>query len=148
MASDASAALGSAQLAGTFVSPKASGKKMVGRVAGQVAGGVLGGLAADAMTGKNPEAAPSFGRIGYVAITENEVAIVQGKSGLMKPKVGEEVVARVGRSEVASAELERGALQSTLTIAFHDRNPWQFDVAKIYRKGAEQIVGELSGQTA
>jgi hypothetical protein len=50
---------------------------MVGRVAGQVAGGVLGGLAADAMTGKNAEAAPSFGKIGYVAVTESEVAIVQ-----------------------------------------------------------------------
>src|SRR5207244_2450391 len=38
------------------------------------------------------------GTAGYIAVTAEEVAIVRAKPGLLKPKVGSEVVARVART--------------------------------------------------
>jgi hypothetical protein len=147
MARDASEALGAPEVAGSFVSPKGLTKRMTGIAAGGVVGGVIGGMAAAGWSGaKGFEGAPPFGTIGYVAVSASEVAIVRGKSGLLKPKVGAEVVARAPRSDVASAELEGGALKAALTIRFTDGGWWEFEVPKIYRKTAEQVVSALGGR--
>jgi hypothetical protein len=145
MAADAADALGAPQVAGTFVSPKGLTKRMTGAAAGSVIGGVVGRVAATAAMGGH-EGAPSFGTIGYVAVTADEVAIVRGKAGLFKPKVGSEVVARVARSEVASAELDPGALKAALKIEFSDSGWWEFEVPKVHRKTAEQVVRALGGR--
>jgi len=34
---------------------------------------------------------PLFGRAGYVAVTESDIAVVKGKSGLFKPRIGNDV---------------------------------------------------------
>jgi hypothetical protein len=147
MASDASEALGAPEVAGTFVSPKGLTKRMTGIAAAGAVGGVVGGMAAAGRSGaKGFEGAPPFGTIGYVAVSASEVAIVRAKTGLLKPKVGSEVVARAPRSEVASAELEGGALKAALRIGFADGGWWEFEVPKIYRKTAEQVVGALGGR--
>ncbi len=147
MAGDASAALGAPEVAGSFVSPKGLTKRMTGVAAAGVVGGVAGGMvAAGGSAAKGFEGAPPFGTIGYVAVTASEVAIVRGKSGLLKPKVGTEIVARVPRGEIASAELEGGALKAALTIRFADGGWWEFEIPKIYRKTAEQVVRTLGGR--
>jgi hypothetical protein len=147
MAGDAADVLGAPELAGSFVSPKGLTKRMTGIAAAGVVGGVAGGMAAQARsTAKGFDGAPPFGAIGYVAVTAGEVAIVKGKTGLLKPKVGTEVVARAPRSEVASAELEGGALKAALTIRFADGGWWEFEVPKVYRKTAEQVVNALGGR--
>ena len=144
MAADATHALGAPQVAGTFVSPKGHTARMTGVAAGGLVGGVAGGMAAAAAsTARGYEGAPPFGTIGYVAVTANEVAIVRGKTGLFKPKVGSEVIARGSRSEVASAELDPGALKAALRIGFADSGWWEFEIPKIYRRTAEQVVREL-----
>ncbi|MGH3104972.1 MAG: hypothetical protein ACRDN6_12840 [Gaiellaceae bacterium] len=148
MAADATEALGAPEVAGTFVSPKGLTKRMTGVAAGGVAGGVIGGMVAQARaTAKKYEGAPQFGTVGYVAVSADEVAIVEAKKGLMKPKVGSEVVARAQRSEVATAELDPGALKAGLKIAFADGGYWEFEVPKIYRKTAERVVQALGGRT-
>jgi hypothetical protein len=121
VAGDASEALGAAEVAGTFVSAKGLTKRMAAVATGGVVGGVVGGMAAQAVnTARRYEGAPDFGTTGYVAVTADEVAIVRAKTGLMKPKVGSEVVARAPRTEVTSAELEKGALKAALKIEFVD----------------------------
>ena len=61
----------------------------------------------------------------------------------MKPKIGSDVIARAPRREVASVELDPGALKATLEISFTDGGWWQFEVPKIYRKTAQQVVSAL-----
>jgi hypothetical protein len=146
MAADASEALGAPQLAGSFVSPKGLTKQLTAGAAGTVVGGAAGSMAAHMATGGLQwDGAPDFGRVGYVAVTAEEIAIVKGKSGLMKPKVGSEVIARAPRSEIAAVELDPGALKAALKVRFADGGHWEFEVPKIYRKTAQQVVRALGG---
>jgi hypothetical protein len=148
MAADASRALGAPEIAGTFVNPKGLTKKMTASVAGAQVGGAVGSIAANVITGRKSGGAPempSFGRVGYVAISENEVALVKTKTGALKMKISEEVLARVARTEVASAELDQGMLLSHLKITFSNGVAWQFDVPKQGKKTAQGVVRALGG---
>lgn len=148
MAGDASHVLGAREIAGTFVNPKGMTKKMTAKVAGQVAGGVAGGVAVGLKTGHVYDGAPDvpdFGRVAYVAVSDSELALVKTKTGLMKMKVGDEALARVARSEIASTELDQGKMLSHLTITFTSGVAWEFDIPKMAKKTAQELVRTLGG---
>lgn len=144
MAEDASAALGSPQLAGTFVSPKGLTKRVTGDVAMRQVGRAVTGSAVSPGSGGSFGGAPAFGQVGYVAVTTDEVAIVEGKAGMMKPKVGDKVIARTPRSQIASVELDPKMLTAALKIGFTGGDSWEFEVPKKYRETAQQVVAALS----
>lgn len=144
MAEDASAALGSPQLAGTFVSPKGLTKRVTGDVAMRQVGRAVTGSAVSSGSGGSFGGAPAFGQVGYVAVTADEVAIVEGKAGMMKPKVGDKVIARMPRSQIASVELDPKMLTAALKIGFTGGDSWEFEVPKKYRETAQQVVAALS----
>jgi hypothetical protein len=141
MAPDASAALGAPQLAGSFVGPKGLTRTMTARAAGGLVGAALAGRG-------GAEGTPDFGRVGYLAVSESELALVKTKSASLglKMKPTEEVLARFPRAEVASAELDKGALKSSLKIAFASGGEWEFEIPKANRKTAEQVVEALGGR--
>jgi hypothetical protein len=146
MASDASAALGAAEIAGTFVNPKGFAKQMTASVAGGQAAGVVGSVAAGAIAGGSSGDAsdlPSFGRVGYVAVSETELALVKTKTGAFKMKISNEVLARVSRAEVRSATLDEGKLLSHLTIAFTNGAVWRFDIPRQGKQAAKSVVRAL-----
>jgi hypothetical protein len=140
MATDASAVLGAPQLAGSFVNPSGYGRRMTATVAG----GLIGGAIA-AKTAPKQEDVPEFGRVGFVAVTADEIALIKTKSGLLKMKLTDQVLARRPRSEIASAELDRGKLNSVLKIQFADGGLWAFDVPKVNQGSATQVVQVLGG---
>lgn len=144
MAEDASVALGSPQLAGTFVSPKGLTKRMTGDAAMRQVGRAVTGSAVSPGGGGSFGGAPAFCQVGYVAVTTDEVAIVEGKTGMMKPKVGDEVIARMPRSQVTSVELDPKMLTAALKIAFTGGDSWEFEVPKKYRETAQQVAGALA----
>jgi hypothetical protein len=153
MRQDASGVLGATEVAGTFLTPHGLTRKMTGRVAGGVVGGgagrVVGGvIAGGGSGGEASDRTPEFGRIGYLAVTTDEVALIRGTSGLMKPKVGTEVLARVPRSAVSSVTLDRGALKADLRVEFTDGGSWAFEVPKVNRATAERVVAALGGQVS
>jgi hypothetical protein len=148
MAENASIALGAPEIAGTLVNPKGLTKKMTAATAGGEIGGAVGSLAASVIAGQDSSAAidlPSFGRVGYVAASETEIALVKTKTGAFKMKVSDEVLARAPRSEVRSIELDQGKLLSHLTIAFDNGVRWQFDIPKAAKKTAQGLVRALGG---
>jgi hypothetical protein len=145
MASDASVALGAPQIAGTFVNPKGFARQVAATVAGGAVGGAIGGAVAGGVTRAGTADLPEFGRVGYVAVSADEVALVRTKSGLIKMKITDEVLARQPRNRIASTTLEKGALKSTLTIQFADGGAWVFDVPKANQRGATQVVQALGG---
>jgi hypothetical protein len=148
MAGDASRALGAPELAGAFVNPKGLTKKMTTAVAGGVVGGAVGTFAAHMATGPVYEGAadvPNFGRVGYVAVTQDEVALVKTDTGMMKMKISDTVLARARRSEIASAMLDKGLMLSHMKIAFQNGVSWEFDVPKAGKKSAEKVVRTLGG---
>jgi hypothetical protein len=135
--------------AGTLVNPKGMTKKVTASVAGGEIAGVAGNLAANLATGGAYAGAPevpNFGRVGYVGANANELALVKTKSGAFKMKVTDEVLASAPRTDVASAELEQGKLLSHLRIEFTNGVTWEFDIPKMAKKTAQELVTELGGE--
>jgi len=143
MAGDGSAALGAPEVAGALVNPRGFGKKAsIGAI-----GGVVGAVAATAVASRSSKASdlPSFGRVGYVAASETEVALIKTKSGALKMKVTDQVLARAPREELDQIELNKGKLLSHMRLAFANGTVWEFDVPKTAVKNAERLVLALDG---
>jgi hypothetical protein len=150
MALDASQVLGSPQLAGVKVNPRGAARSRVAGSAGFGVGGILGGVIgatagtrAERRQAQIASETPKFGRVGYLAVTEHELALIKLKSSLVTFEL-DEVIARVPRSDVASAELGRG-LASSLTITFGNRDSWQLEVPRPQKKQAQAVVHALGG---
>jgi hypothetical protein len=134
--------------AGTLVNPKGMTKKVTASVAGGQIAGVAGNLAANLATGGAYAGAPEvpdFGRVGYVGASADELALVKTKSGAFKMKVTDEVLASAPRTDVAAVELDQGKLLSHLKIEFTNGVTWEFDIPKMAKKTAQELVTELGG---
>jgi hypothetical protein len=143
MTGEGSAALGAPEIAGVMVNPRGFTKKMsVGAV-----GGVVGAVAATAVASRSSKASgvPAFGRVGYVAASESEVALIKTKSGALKMKVTDEVLARAPREELEAVALKDGKLISHLRLQFSNGTVWEFDVPKTSKKKAKWLVTALDG---
>jgi hypothetical protein len=145
MAGEGSAALGAPELAGAMVNPRGLTKKMS---AGAV-GGVVGAVAAGAVASRSAKASdvPAFGRVGYLAASETEVALIKTKSGALKMKVTDQALARVPREELQGVELKEGRLLSHLRMQFSNGTVWEFDVPKAGKKNAKELVAVLGGSS-
>lgn len=144
---DASRALGAPQVAGTWVNRKGTAKKLVASVAGGQVGGAVGSIAAEQVAGtsRTSMATPDFGRDAYLVVSDDAIALVKTKQGLMKLKVTDEVLARAARADVAGAELGSGKLACPLTITFNDGGRWEFDVPRGGKSAAEAVARSLRG---
>jgi hypothetical protein len=143
MAGEGSAALGAREVAGAMVNPRGFTKKMsVGAV-----GGVVGVVAASAVGSRSSKASdvPAFGRVGYIAASETEVALIKTKSGALKMKVTDQALARAPRDELEAVELKDGKLISYLRLQFTNGTVWEFDVPKIGKKNVKELVAALGG---
>jgi hypothetical protein len=151
MALDASSLLGSPQLAGVKVNPRGAGKSKAANFSGVYAGVVGAGISAAAgmraeqeqqQTAAGSEM-PKFGRLAYLAVTEGEVALIDANAGSLTVRLGE-IITRIPRSEVVSAQLDGGGIYSPpLTITFASGNSWQLEVPRPSKKHAKQVVQVL-----
>jgi hypothetical protein len=132
MAKDASRALGAPQLAGSIVNARTVARKLTRGSAETIA---------EAPSDRAPEL-PHFGRVGFLAVTHDEIAIVDTRNHALWTKVGDRVLARVPRSAITRVELDSGLL-SHLTIGFDNAVVWELDVPRLNRNTAEEVVHEL-----
>jgi hypothetical protein len=147
MAGDASAALGAPEIAGTLVNPKGYVKRAITRTAGGEVAGLVGATAAAlAARDKAVSDLPDFGRVGYLAVSAGEVALVKTKYG-WKMTPTDEALARAPRSELESVEWDEGRLVSHLTLNFAGGQSWAFDVPKSDKKTARAVVEALQSAT-
>lgn len=160
MAYDASAVLGAPQLAGVKVNPLGFGRRTartfggVGTGGGAVGAVSTGIIQAIGMKGEKKQAqaaaesrTPQFGRLAWLAVTANELALVELKQdGLVGLRL-EDVIERVPRSDVASAELGGGhtLYSPPLTITFVGGYTWRLEVPRPSKKAAKEVVGTLGG---
>jgi len=134
MAHDASVLLGAQQLAGTTVNPRGFGKEIA---KAQLSFGIAG-----KRSNETASTTPSFSRIAFLAVTEREVALIRIGSGGPNGRL-EEVLARVPRSEIASAEVGGGVLSCPVTISFSRGGSWQLEVSRLIRRQAKGVVRAL-----
>jgi hypothetical protein len=131
MAGDGSAALGAPEIAGLMVSARGYNKKLA-----------MGGMIYASVSSKRATQAtdlPSFGRSGYLAASNSDIALIKTKSGALKMKVTEEALASAPRDELESIELVPGKLE------FRNGTVWEFDVPKVSTKNARALVTSLGG---
>ena len=132
---DGSNAARTGELAGSFVNPRGLTKKLSAARAGSPAG--------DADEGASE--IPSFGRVGYLSVTRDEIALVRTKAGAFRTTITDVALARVPRSAIASVVFDAGKLLSHLSIAFDNAVVWEFDIPLLNKRTAENVVRELGG---
>jgi hypothetical protein len=137
VALDASQLLGSPQLAGVKVNPLGMARRVSRGVAGQLPTRIAYGPS----TPTTPDT-PEFGRLAYIAVTQSELALIKLRSGIVRVFL-DEVVERIPRSEVASAELGGGVAPS-LTITFSNGEGWTLEVPRPSKGSAKAVVDVLS----
>ena len=73
------------------------------------------------------------------------MALIKTKSGALKMKVTDQVLARAPRDELEVVVLRDGKLLSHLRLQFTNGTVWEFDVPKIGKKNAKHLVTVLGG---
>jgi hypothetical protein len=145
MALDASETLGSPQLAGVKVNRQGTTRKAY---VGAVGSAIID--KANERKGKvGPESqTPEFGRLAWLAVTADEVALVELKGSVtLKLK---DVIARVPRSEVVGAEVGGASIMISppLKIQFTGGGSWEFEVPRPSRNDALAVADVLDGTDA
>jgi hypothetical protein len=142
MAFDASELLGAPQVAGVKVTPIGSARQRarvagagVGMIPAEIAGKLLFGKKSKTLKGNQT---PSIGRLGFLAVTETELALMNTKTHGLTGALNQ-VVARVPQSNVASAEIS-GAMIGKLVINFKDGTQWAFETPPQNKKDARALV--------
>jgi hypothetical protein len=130
MARDASHVLGAQQQAGAMVMLRGAALKN--------AASSFVGPAAKKIVKENAAETPRFGGTAFLAVTDREVALLRVRSHKRF-----EVLARVPRGDVASAQVSPGFLRTNLTIGFTDGGRWEFDVSPLIRYTVVRIVRAL-----
>jgi hypothetical protein len=166
MAVDASQVLGSSVLAGVKVNPWGAMRRAEARQVGPAVSGPFVVALGDAIGGKAgarerqrlgqlASVTPEFGKVGFVAVTETEVALITTNisSGLLLTTItAGQLVARAPRRDVASVKLGGGwphigyyvLTAAPLTITFHNGTAWQMEVSRFFRKNGRKVVRALA----
>lgn len=149
MGTDVSQLLGVPEIAGSFVKPKGTTKKMNARISGGAVGGVVGatvGAATSAIqTGRsaNSLGRPPIGNVGYLAVTGTEIVLIRAKTGALKAKIVDEVLIKVPRSQIAGVAFDGGIALSHLTISHADGTIWEFEAPRVYKQTLQAVAQEL-----
>ncbi|MGH3119140.1 MAG: hypothetical protein ACRDQ2_18890, partial [Gaiellales bacterium] len=110
------------------------------------AGGLVGAALAARQDKKGGVPAIDLGgQMGFLNVTSAGITLFKTKKSLvgLKPKVSEEVIAEVPRSDIASSSFTKGKIVSVFEFGFSDGSSWEFDVARQHRKDAEQVAQAL-----
>jgi hypothetical protein len=132
-------------LAGTFVTSRgfAWGTGLTVGIGGVV--GAAAGAAVDKRT-----AAPSplnRGDLAYLAVMPESVALFKAKRGALKPKVTDELLAEVPRSELQASRYDKGKMVGVFELQFSDGSSWAFDVGRAFAKSATEVATALGAHT-
>ena len=141
MAIDASGVLGSPQLARVKVNPSG--------YAWRLARNQSGTLAADIVHGGQPHSGrgetPPFGRLAFLAVTDQELALVKLRARKVVMLKAAEVIARVPRSQLQTAELFPGYV-APLAITFTGGGIWRLEVPPPSKRYARAVMRALSSR--
>lgn len=131
--------------AGTFVTRRGA----VGAGAAGGMGGVVGAAIAGRQHQKGAASAVDLGTdLGYLTVMPSTVTLFKTKRSLvgLKPKLTDDVLVEVPRSDVTSSSFKKGKIVSVFELVFNDGSYWEFDVPRQYRKDGAKVA-QLLGAT-
>jgi hypothetical protein len=151
MAHDSSAVLGATELAGSKVNKRGFAASLGATaysgnvIADQITRGLFSRKAKGQKAQAAVSSAPDFGRLGYLAVTADELVLIKMESSAVRTHLGE-VLARVPRDQVASADFESSAMYASgLTITFSNGETWLLEAPRPSRKDAHAVITTLQG---
>ena len=107
-------------------------------------GGVVGaaaGVAVDKATAG--PATLAKGQLGYLALDDDAITLVQAKRGAFKPKATDTLVARAPRSQLQASRYKRGKMVGVFELRFTDGAHWAFDVGRAFSGSATELARAL-----
>ncbi len=116
------------------------GGGLAGAIAGTATAAVINKKGEKQKATTSSSGLPDFGKVGYLAVTEDEVVLLKVTLGALKTRLGE-VVARVPRGQVSTVEFESSAMYASgITLEFLDGDRWALEAPRPNRKDAKTIV--------
>lgn len=121
-----------------------------GILAGAVVGaaGSAARAASDTIAGARGKDAsplePGTASLGLLALTADDVVLLNGRRGMVKP-VATGLADHSPRRGVVGAELGKGKLTSPLRLSWADGSTWTLDVPRAETKRARALVEQLAG---
>ena len=88
-------------------------------------------------------AQPDFGRVGYLAVSDTELAVFKTTKVAMHPGPKGDALTRIPLTELAGAELEEHRVIALLELRFTDDAAWTLQVGLINRPAARELVARL-----
>ena len=128
-----------------LVTPKgASTGIMAGAVLG--AAGSAAKAAADTASGAHGDGkaplATGTASLGLLALTAQDVVLVNGRRGMVKP-VATGLAGRAPRRDLVGAELGKAKLTAPLRLTWADGSEWLLDVPRAETKRAQALLDQL-----
>ena len=130
-----------------LVMPKTSAKAIMARaVAGEIgsdAVATVDTVASRTGMGTSP-LEPGTTSVGLLALTADEVVLVNGRRGMLKP-VANGLAGRAPRTALVDVELGKGKLTAPLRLEWADGSSWEADVPRGEAKRARGLLDRLAG---
>jgi len=130
-----------------LVMPTSAGK---GILAGAVAGAAAGSAAraaSDTIAGARGKDAsplnPGTASLGLLALTADDVVLLDGRRGMLKP-VATGLAGHSPRRGVVGAELGKGKMTAPLRLSWADGSTWTLDIPRAETKRARALVEQLA----
>jgi hypothetical protein len=86
---------------------------------------------------------PGFGRVGYLAVSDTELAIFKTTKTGMRPGPKGEPLTRVPLTELVKVELEEHRIVAFLQLRFADDAIWTLQIGLLNRTMARQVTAQL-----
>lgn len=128
--------------AGTFVARRGA----IGAGAAGGVGGVVGAALSERQNRKGEGSQLDLGNdLAYLAVMPDTLTLFKTKRSLvgLKPKLTDEALVEVPRSNLTSSTFRKGAIVSVFELEFQDGSSWQFDVPRQNRKDGEKVAQML-----
>ena len=90
---------------------------------------------------------PGFGRVGYLAVSDTELAVFNTTKIGAHPKPKGTPLTRVPLSELVAAELDERRVVAFLHLRFADDAAWTLQIGLINRAAARRVVAALPSRT-
>jgi len=133
-------------MASCLVMPKSAAKGIVAGAVVGAAGSAARG-ASDTITGAlgkdTSPLQPGTASLGLLALTADEVVLLNGRRGMLKP-VATSLADHSSRRGVAGAELGDGRLTAPLRLSWADGSTWELAVPRAEAKRARALVEQLA----
>jgi hypothetical protein len=86
---------------------------------------------------------PGFGRVGYLAVSDTELAIFKTTRTSVHPGPRGEPLTRVPLTNLVGVELDERRVVSFLELRFADDAVWTLQIGLIHRPAARQLAAHL-----